>query len=109
MAQLGDESDMMLLCELVEKVDPVLQVSAKEIVVLCKEKVHSQDHGSETHVDATDAGGDSETYIDVKGISANFTEADEAITACARPWRSSLYTTCTQDKSAYMTPEVHEA
>ena len=56
MAQQGDEGDMMLMCELVDKVDPVLQASAKEIVVLREEKVHCQDHGSETHVDATDMG-----------------------------------------------------
>ncbi|XBI97710.1 hypothetical protein VPH35_018033 [Triticum aestivum] len=90
MAQQGDESDMMLMCELVDKVDPVLQASAKEIVMLREEKVHYQDHGSETHVDDTDIGGDSEAYGDVTGISANFAGADAAIAACGRPWKSNL-------------------
>ncbi|XP_045084695.2 uncharacterized protein [Aegilops tauschii subsp. strangulata] len=56
MAQQGDDGDMMLMSELVDEEDPVLQVSAKEIVALREEKVHSQDHGSETRVDAADAG-----------------------------------------------------
>src|SRR3954466_5973133 len=92
MAQLADEGDMMLMCELVDKEDPVLQVSAKEIVALREGKVRSQDRGSKTRVDATDAGSDFVSYVDVTGISANFAGADAAIAACARPWRSSLVT-----------------
>ena len=91
MAQFGDESDMMLMCELVDK-GPVLQTLAKEIVALDEERIHSHDYDSETRVNATDAGGDSESYIDATGISANFAGADAAIAACARPWRSSLVT-----------------
>lgn len=56
MAQQGDEGDMMLMCELVDEEDPILQVSAKEIAALHEEKVCSQHHGSETRIDATDAG-----------------------------------------------------
>ncbi|KAE8815217.1 hypothetical protein D1007_07342 [Hordeum vulgare] len=39
-----------------------------------------------------DAGGDSETYINAMGVSANFAGAKEALIACARPWRSGLAT-----------------
>jgi hypothetical protein len=56
MAKQGDDGDMMLMCEFVDKEDPVLQASAKEIVGLCEEKVRSQDYDSETLVDSTDAG-----------------------------------------------------
>ncbi|KAM3256600.1 hypothetical protein ACQJBY_049186 [Aegilops geniculata] len=56
MVQQGDDGDMMLICELVDKEDPILQVSAKEIVALHEKKVRSQDHGLETRVDAMDAG-----------------------------------------------------
>ena len=40
-AQQGDDGDMMLMSELVDEEDPVLQVSAKEIVALREEKIHS--------------------------------------------------------------------
>ncbi|XP_073363674.1 uncharacterized protein [Aegilops tauschii subsp. strangulata] len=89
-AQQEDDSDMMLMCELVDTKDPVLQASAKETVVLREEKVCSQDYGSETRVDATDMGGDFKDYVEVTGLSANFAGSDAAIAACARPWRGSL-------------------
>lgn len=92
MAQLGDEGNMMLMCELVDKQDPILLVLAKEIATLHEQKVCPQNHGSETRVDATHAWGDSKTYINAMGISANFAGAKEALIACARPWRSSLVT-----------------
>ncbi|XP_048539779.1 splicing factor 3B subunit 2-like [Triticum urartu] len=88
MVQEDDESDMMLMCELMDEEDPVLQVSAKEIVELREEKVRSQDYGSETRVDVTDAGDDSETCVDA---------TDTYITLSDK------------DKTAYVTPEVHEA
>ena len=100
---------MMLMCELVDEEDPILQASSKEIVELREKKVRSQDRGSETHVDTTDAWGDSESYVDVTGISANFAGADAAIAMCARPWRSSLYASRPQDKVVYVVPEVHES
>ena len=112
----------MLMCELVDKQDPVLQEPAKEIVVLVKEKVHLHNHGSETRVDATDTGGDSETCVDATDVGANFTGSDTAKAACARPWRSSLCVgqleerplggrksdTKDNDVMAYVAPDVHE-
>ena len=64
MAQFGDESDMMLMCELVDEEDPVFQASVKEIVELREEKVRFQDHGSESCVDGMDADGDSKICVD---------------------------------------------
>jgi hypothetical protein len=56
MAQQEDDGDMMFMCELVDEEGPVLQASAKETVVLVKEKVCLHNHGSETCVNAIDAG-----------------------------------------------------
>ena len=91
-AQQGDDGDMTLMSELVDEEDPVLRVPAKETIALVEEKVCHQDYGLETRVEATDAGSDSETYVSIMDVSANFAGADEAMAACAQPWRSSICT-----------------
>ena len=63
MAQQGDDGDMMLMCKLVDEEDPDSQALTKEIVELAEEKVFHHDRDSETCVEATDAGSDSETYV----------------------------------------------
>ena len=68
MAQEGDDSPMHLMCELVDKDDPVLQAVAKETDMLVEEKVFLQ--FSETRVDATDTGGDSINHADSTGMKA---------------------------------------
>ena len=78
------------MSELVDEKDPDSQALTKEIVELAEEKVCHHDRGSETCVEATDAGSDSETYVSATDVSANFAGADAAIAVCARPWRSSL-------------------
>ena len=62
-AQQGDDGDMMLMCKLVDEEDPDSQALTKEIVELAEEKVFHHDRDSETCVEATDAGSDSETYV----------------------------------------------
>jgi hypothetical protein len=84
---------MMLMCKLMDEKNPVLQASAKEIVALHEEKVCLQDHGSESRVDATDAGGDSKNYINATGVSANFAKVVAASVACAQAWRTILCAT----------------
>jgi hypothetical protein len=90
MAQQENDGDMMLTCELMDEEDPVLRVPAKEIGALVEEKVCHHNHGSETRIDATDAGGDSETYVNATDVSAISAGAEAAKVACAKLWRSSL-------------------
>ena len=53
MAQEGDDSPMMLMCELVNEDDPVPQAMAKETDTLVEEKVCLHDQVSNNHTDAT--------------------------------------------------------
>src|SRR3954468_124555 len=54
MAEEGDDGDMMLMCELVDKEDPDCQALPKVIVTLGEEKVCHHNQAPENCVDATD-------------------------------------------------------
>ena len=77
MDEEGNDDDMILMYELMDEDDSIFQASAKEIIVLRAEKVHAQVHGP-------GAGDDSETYVNVKDVSAIFSRASHYGTGARR-------------------------